>query len=109
MKNHYSERDIMELDDLGNHYSNHVQAMTAENLRSKMDIAAELGWRDAEIERLREEISAQKVISDSYMVERNRYKELAEDRLETLADVEKERDQLRARVIELDEYVPNVD
>lgn len=35
------------------HYAKHVQAMTAEGLHEKSDIAAELAWRDAQIEGLR--------------------------------------------------------
>lgn len=37
---------------LGDHYTRNSLAMTAEGLHSKADIAAELGVRDAEIERL---------------------------------------------------------
>ena len=56
MPKQYAERDIMELDRIGNHYCRHVYAMTAEKLHSKSDIAAELAWRDAEIKQLREAI-----------------------------------------------------
>lgn len=56
----YARRDI---EGLGKHYTKHVSAMTSEGLHSKSDIAAELAWRDAEIERLRlgkaEELSEQ--------------------------------------------------
>lgn len=52
---HYSERDIMELDRNGNYYTRHVSAMTSEKLHSKSDIAAELGFRDAELDRLRDQ------------------------------------------------------
>jgi hypothetical protein len=38
------------------HYDNHVLAMTRENLDSKSDIAAEMGWRDWKIEQLNERI-----------------------------------------------------
>lgn len=48
----YSERDII---DLGEYYTKHISAMTLENLRSKSDIAAELAFRDAEIDRLKKE------------------------------------------------------
>lgn len=47
---HYTERDII---GQGVHYANHVQAMTAEGLHAKSDIAAELAHRDIEIHRLR--------------------------------------------------------
>lgn len=53
---HYADRDIIGLDRLGGYYIRHVSAMTAEGLHSKSDIAAELAWRDAEIDRLREEL-----------------------------------------------------
>lgn len=49
----YGERDIMALDKAGNYYSRHVMAMTAEKLHSKSAIAAELAWRDMEIDRLK--------------------------------------------------------
>ncbi|EPU4808160.1 hypothetical protein ACVXC9_002918 [Vibrio cholerae] len=51
----YQERDLMELDKVGNHYGKHVLAMTREDLRSKSDIAAELGYRDMVINQLTEE------------------------------------------------------
>lgn len=38
------------------HYDKHVFAMTRENLDSKSDIAAELGWRDWQIEKLQARI-----------------------------------------------------
>lgn len=43
----YGERDAMAL---GQHYGNHIHAMTREQLHSKSDIAAELAWRDQQIE-----------------------------------------------------------
>lgn len=49
----YADRDIMKLDSMGNHYSDHVFAMTAEKLHSKSDIAAELAWRDYIIDQLK--------------------------------------------------------
>ena len=49
-KKHYEQRDVEEL---GQFYTDHVLAMTAEDLHEKPDIAAELAYRDAEIERLR--------------------------------------------------------
>lgn len=45
----YAERDILEQ---GQVYCDHVNAMTAERLHAKSDIAAELAHRDIEIERL---------------------------------------------------------
>ena len=52
----YGLRNHMELDELGNYYSRHVQAMTAEDLHDKSDIAAELASRDAAIDRLKDEV-----------------------------------------------------
>jgi hypothetical protein len=46
----YARRDT---EAIGEHYIRHVWAMTAEGLHEKSDIAAELAWRDAEIEHLR--------------------------------------------------------
>lgn len=37
------------------HYSRHVSAMTSEGLHAKSDIAAELAFRDLEIDRLTKE------------------------------------------------------
>ncbi len=48
----YPERDP---DDLGELYILHVEAMTADGLHSKSDIAVQLAWRDREILRLRAE------------------------------------------------------
>lgn len=54
----YAERDLMEMDCAGNHYCRHVSAMTREQLHSKSDIAAELGWRDMQIAKLKAERDA---------------------------------------------------
>jgi len=45
----YADRNAMEL---GQTYMNHVMAMTAEGLHAKSDIAAELAFRDKQIEAL---------------------------------------------------------
>lgn len=52
----YANRNIEALDDAGGHYFRHVLAMTEEGLHHKRDIAAELAWRDYEIERLRKQL-----------------------------------------------------
>lgn len=52
---HYARRDLLAL---GDHFSRHMLAMTAEDLHRKSAIAAELAWRDAEIERLNVALSA---------------------------------------------------
>lgn len=48
--NLYADRDTCQLSP---HFERHVLAMTAEALEGKAEIAAELAWRDREIERLR--------------------------------------------------------
>lgn len=55
---HYADRDHAELDRDGNYYIRHVAAMTKEGLHAKSDIAAELAWRDREIDRLRRATAA---------------------------------------------------
>ena len=45
----YTTRDIENLET----YLDHLRAMTSENIRSKSEIAAELAYRDQEIERLK--------------------------------------------------------
>lgn len=45
----YAKRDARAL---GDHYTRHVEAMTAEGLHAKSAIAAELAWRDQRIEAL---------------------------------------------------------
>lgn len=45
-------RDVIDLDKKGNYFSKHMEAMTEENLVKKDKIAAELAWRDCEIDRL---------------------------------------------------------
>lgn len=51
----YAERPIRHID-MCHHYCRHLLAMTVEELHDKSDIAAELAWRDREIEKLREAI-----------------------------------------------------
>ncbi|POW54652.1 hypothetical protein C3408_22660 [Candidatus Pantoea alvi] len=52
----YAERDLMGMDEAGNHYCRHISAMTREGLDSKSDIAAELGWRDMQIAALQQKL-----------------------------------------------------
>lgn len=52
MKKLYGNRDIMALDEEFGFYSRHVSALTAEDLYSKSDIAAELAYRDSLIKKL---------------------------------------------------------
>lgn len=54
--NQYADRDLMALDKAGNHYCRHVDHMTREGLHSKSDIAAELGWRDMQIDELKQQV-----------------------------------------------------
>jgi len=60
----YDRRDARALDEAGGHYSRHVEAMTVEGLHAKADIAAELAWRDAEIERLRGQVEVFRIGRD---------------------------------------------
>jgi len=53
---HYTDRDAMALDKAGGYYARHVFAMTAEQLHAKSDIAAELGWRDMQIDQMRQKL-----------------------------------------------------
>ena len=52
----YAERDALELDIAGGYYGRHVHAMTAEQLHSKSDIAAELAYRDLVIDEQKHQI-----------------------------------------------------
>ncbi|MCS4234464.1 hypothetical protein [Stenotrophomonas sp. BIGb0135] len=54
----YPEVCPMQLDKDGGYYCRHVEAMTAEGLHRKSDIAEQLGWRDREIDKLRTALAA---------------------------------------------------
>lgn len=51
----YAERDIVAQ---GEYYLKHIRAMTAEDLDSKSDIAAELAHRDIQIDYLKRQIDS---------------------------------------------------
>lgn len=51
---------------LGEHYSRHVVAMTEEGLHAKSDIAAQLAWRDKQIEELKARGVVHTVLPFSY-------------------------------------------
>ena len=53
-QNQYDYRDVESFEEL---YQKHVDAMTTEGLHSKAAIAAELAWRDRQIDELNDEIS----------------------------------------------------
>lgn len=79
---HYAERDIMELDEDGDYYCRHVQAMTAEELHCKSDIAAELAYRDSEIDRLTWELASSRVllgVAGEHIIELTSQLELVDD------------------------------
>lgn len=60
-------------------YGLHVQAMTAEDLYGKGEIAEELAWRDMEIERLRKiEAAAKNLIAQKDWSKVDAYKMLEE-------------------------------
>lgn len=52
MTKQYDKRNAWELDQQGGYYIRHVGAMTKEDLYYKSDIAAELAWRDYQIDLL---------------------------------------------------------
>lgn len=51
----YAEQNPIKL---GKYYTDHVMAMTAENLHSKADIAKQLAWRDKKLDAQAEELAA---------------------------------------------------
>lgn len=53
----YAEREYDELDFAGNYYSRHIQAMTAEGLNAKHQIAGELAYRDMIIDQLKRDMA----------------------------------------------------
>jgi hypothetical protein len=67
----YRERDIENLDEIGNFYCIHIDAMTREKLHDKSEIAAELAFRDAEIKRLREAIEYAQKVGDGRIICQN--------------------------------------
>lgn len=61
----YDKRDV---ESQGQHYMDHVMAMTAEGLHSKSDIAAELAHRDILIEELKAEVEKLKKGEGEYYI-----------------------------------------
>jgi hypothetical protein len=57
----------MELDREGGYYFKHVQAMTAEGLHEKSDIACELAWRDKRIDDLSCALSDMARLAEQYV------------------------------------------
>ena len=53
-ENLYRQRDVEALDNAGNYFYAHMGAMTSEGLQSKAAIAAELGFRDMIIDKMKE-------------------------------------------------------
>lgn len=93
----YAERNLVEI---AKHYTKHLQAMTREGLHAKSDIAAELAWRDAEIDRLRDwqRQMVEKAASGGRL---DGYRELAGK----LAAKDAENDRLRAALVAAMEVV----
>jgi hypothetical protein len=60
--NQYADRDAEALQQDGGHYARHVDAMTVEGLHGKSNIAAELAWRDSQIQQLKEELAKPKQV-----------------------------------------------
>lgn len=91
----YAKRNIIELERGGGHYTRHVQAMTAEGLHSKSAIAAELAYRDREINLLnieRRRLEMQIEYLSDYAAKMERKARTYEELLQ--AEIERE---LRAR------------
>lgn len=57
MSAQYAERDAAALDEAGGYYIRHVSAMTKEGLNSKSDIAAELAFRDMQIDQFKQRVN----------------------------------------------------
>ncbi|QPI62389.1 hypothetical protein [Vreelandella venusta] len=72
MADQYAKRDIMALDKQGGHYWRHANAMTAEGLHSKSDIAAELAYRDARIAELERERDMHKAAEEAQIALRQK-------------------------------------
>ncbi|MCA1800544.1 MAG: hypothetical protein LC650_04555 [Actinobacteria bacterium] len=53
----YAERDIADDPLIAKHFVSHMSAMTEEELFNKVDIASELAYRDAEIERMKKALN----------------------------------------------------
>ncbi len=83
----YAKRD---LEALQPHYIKHVDAMTAEGLHSKSDIAAELAWRDLQIAEARDQVNHYKAMltkeSGEVTISRNGYVEQLEQQLDRRAE-----------------------
>lgn len=98
----YAERDAYELDKAGNYYCRHVSAMTGEGLHSKSDIAAELGWRDMQIDALlAENESLRGLYKMHQQTETREMRDLRAERDALLA----ERDALKALLVSSREFV----
>lgn len=88
----YAKRDIIGLDRAGNYYSQHVQAMTAEGLHSKSDIAAELAFRDAEIGDLKSKVDAAiELIADYGWIDGAHHKQWVLDQLMRILSMDYEK------------------
>ena len=85
----YADRDVIKL---GKYYTRHVEAMTSEGLHEKSDIAAELAWRDLELERLREILHGRDEQYGRWAATKNNTADQQEEEIERL---EKERDEAR--------------
>jgi len=67
----YANRNIEFLDDQGNYFCKHLTAMTAEQLSSKADIAAELAYRDYRIAELEADVALNEdIVIAATMLER---------------------------------------
>jgi hypothetical protein len=98
----YAQRNPRNLEP---HLSRHMQAMTAEGLHDKGDIACELAWRDAEIERIWLEYAEYRIcvgsendLRDAEIARLHSDLETAERALDAQTDFRKEIERLRERI-----------
>lgn len=94
----YAERDVI---DQMQHYVNHVEAMTAEGLHSKSDIAAELAHRDIQIEELQRDVARWKNAHQVVMIERDSFKGQAEMNRDTIKEMQHQRDSVHDELVHL--------
>lgn len=91
----YPEHDPMELEP---YYCQHIEAMTAEELHGKSDIAIQLAWRDKEIAELRAKV--QWFVEKAADERLDGYRELGQK----AATAEQKCDELAVRIRELEDF-----
>jgi len=95
---YYPEKDAQEL---GQHYLNHVSAMTVEKLHSKSDIAIQLAWRDQEIESLQAELEQVKGKLDYWYEEAGRLDTNVRFQVEQKEKLQAELEKVKGELVDL--------